>query len=100
MMDGDDAPRVRREVRLPPDDPCGMGALATAMEPTLLEAAGPGVTCVSVSLEFAKSPEPGALLQVEAWVERSTRTLVFAAAEARADGHAVGSASAIFSREG
>ncbi len=97
-MDGEGAPRVRREVRLSADDPCGIGVLATAMEPALLEAAGPDVSCVSISLEFAKTPDPGAVLYVEAWVERITRTLVFAAAEARADGQATGAASAIFSR--
>ena len=99
-MEGDDAPRVRREVLLSSDDLCGLGALATAIEPALLEAAGPGVSCVSISLEFAKAPAHGATLHVEAWIERTTRTLIFAAAEARADGHAAGTASAIFSRPG
>ena len=97
-MDGEGAPHVFREARLPADDPCGIGALATALEPALLEAAGPNVSCVSISLEFARTPERGALVHVEAWVERATRTLVFVAAEAKADGQATGTASAIFSR--
>ena len=97
-MKGEGALRIRREVRVPEGEPCGMGVLVTAMEPALLEAAGPGATCVSVSLEFAKPPQMGTVLTVEAWVERATRTLVFAAAEARSDGHASGVASAIFSR--
>lgn len=99
-MDGEGGSRVRREARLAAGDPCGLGALATAMEPALLEAAGPGASCVSISLEFARTPGPGALLHVEAWVERATRTLVFVAGEARAEGHAAGTASALFSREG
>ena len=99
-MDGEGAPRVYREARLSTDDPCGIGALAMAVEPALLEAAGPDVSCVSISLEFARTPERGALLHVEAWVERATRTLVFVAAEAKADGQSTGSASAIFSRTG
>ena len=99
-MDDEGAVRVRREVRIPAGEPCGMGVLAAALEPALLEAVGPGASCVSVSLEFATSAEPGTLLTVEAWVERATRTLVFAAAEARNDGQATGSASAVFSREG
>ena len=97
-MEGEAASRVRREVRLPAGEACGLGALATAMEPALLAAAGPKTTCVSVSLEFARTPQAGAVVQVEAWVERATRTLVFAAAEAHADGERAGSASAIFSR--
>lgn len=93
------APRVRREVVMPADGPCGLGAIATAFEPVLLEAAGPGASCVSVSLELAQTPPAGARLTVEAWVERATRTLVFAAAEAHADGVRAASTSAIFSRE-
>ena len=97
-MAGEAPVRIRREVQLASAQACGIGALATAMEPALLEVAGPGATCVSVSLEFAKTPEPGTVLMVEAWIERATRTLVFVAAEARADGHATGAASAIFNR--
>ena len=99
-MDGEGSLRIHREVKVPGHELCGMAVLAAAMEPALLEAAGPDATCVSVSLEFAKSPHAGAVMKVEAWVERSTRTLVFAAAEAHTDGHATGTASAIFSREG
>ena len=99
-MDGEGAPPIRREVRLRDGTGCGMGALAAALEPALVEAAGPGASCVSVSLEFSDPPGEESLLQVEAWVERATRTLVFAAARAHADGKAVASASAIFSRAG
>ena len=98
-MDGEGAPPVRREVRLADGAGCGMGALAAALEPVLIEAAGPGASCVSVSLEFADPPHAVSLLQVEGWIERATRTLVFAAARAHADGKAVASASAIFSRD-
>ncbi len=97
-MEGEGAPRVRRTAALPEGASWGPAALAAALEPALLEAAGPGATCVSVSLEFAARPAPGAVAQVEAWVERATRTLVFAAAQARVDGAPVGAASAIFSR--
>ena len=97
-MEDEGFPRVRREVRMTEGELCGMGVLAAAMEPALLEVAGPGASCVSVSLEFASTPEPGTVLKIEAWVERATRTLVFAAAEARSDGHATGTASAIFKR--
>ncbi len=97
-MDGEGAPSVRREVRLADGAGCGMGALATALEPILVEAAGPGVSCVSVSLELAEPPHDQRVLQVEAWVERATRTLVFAAARVQVDGKSVAAASAIFSR--
>ena len=94
---GGAASRVRREARLP-DGACGPAALLTALEPALLAAAGPDVACVSLSLEIAEAPGPGASLQVEAWVERATRTLVFAQAEASAGGRLAGAASAVFSR--
>ncbi len=93
-----EAPRVRREFMMSADGACGLGAIATAFEPVLLEAAGPGASCVSVSLELARTPAAGATLAVEAWVERATRTLVFAAAEAHVDGERAASGSAIFSR--
>lgn len=97
-MHSEGAPRIRREARLPEGgSPSGIGAAAAALEPALLEAAGPGAACVSVSLEFG-APARGGSLAVEAWVERATRTLVFAAAEARADGAVVAAASAVFRR--
>ena len=98
-MDDAGAPaRVRRQARLTAHEGCGVAALAAVLEPALVAAAGPGATCVSVSLEFAKAPGGDAVLDVEAWVERATRTLVFVAAEARAGDTPAGSASAIFSR--
>ena len=98
-MDGEGAAPLLREVRLADGSGCGMGALAAALEPVLIEVAGPGATCASVSLDFADPPHANWLLKFEAWVERATRTLVFAAARAHADGKAVATASAIFSRD-
>ena len=92
------APHVRREVALPEGEPAGLGVLATALEPALREVAGEDAACVSLALEFARAPEPGARLQVSAWVERATRTLVFAAAEGSVDGERAVAASAVFSR--
>ena len=97
-MDAEGAPpRIRREARLSAEAVFGPAALAAILEPALVEAAGAGAVCVSVSLEFAGRPAPGSALQIDAWVERATRTLVFAAAEARAEGELAGAASAVFS---
>ena len=99
-MDAAAPPRVAREARLPGGS-CGIGAIATALEPALEAAAGHGASCVSVSLELAASPAVDSPATVEAWVERATRTLAFVAAEVTThDGVRVASASAVFSRPG
>lgn len=74
-------------------------ALTAALEPALTEVArahGRAAVLVSLSVDFAQ-PSEGETLQVEAWVTRAARTLVFASAEARrSDGALVGSASGVF----
>lgn len=97
-MEGEGAPRIRREARLAAGAGCGLGALGAVLEPALKEAAGSEAACVSVSLEFATPPPEAAAVVVEAWVERATRTLMFVAAEVRVDSHPAVTASAIFSR--
>lgn len=78
--------------------------LLALLEPALTEAGRAGgreLSALSMTMDFAPSPGQ-ADLEVKAWVERATRTLVFASAEARvADGGALAAAvSAVFRIEG
>jgi acyl-coenzyme A thioesterase PaaI-like protein len=50
---------------------------AALLEPLMDQAAGPGATSVSLSLDFGVPAKAGDEVVTEAWVERATRTLVF-----------------------
>ena len=69
---------------------------AALLEDALREIAGPGAEPTSLIVDYGPAAVP---CGAKAWVERATRTLVFAQAEARsADGALVAAASAVFRR--
>jgi acyl-coenzyme A thioesterase PaaI-like protein len=69
---------------------------AALLEDALRQIAGPDAKPTSMTLDYGAAPGPGV---ARAWIERSTRSLVFAQAEARTeDGNLVAAASAVFRR--
>lgn len=87
---------LRREAALP----AGPAAAAVLLEPLLAEAAG-GAARVSLTLDYGVEAAPGDPATVEAWVDRATRTLVFAHGRLirTSDQVLIASGSAVFSRE-
>ena len=79
---------------------------AALLEDALREIAGPDAKPTSMTVDYGLAAESVAAqslvaqsLVAKAWIERSTRSLVFAQAEARtADGAMVAAASAVFRR--
>jgi hypothetical protein len=72
-------------------------SIATLLEDALREIAGPGARPASMTLDYGSA---GGDLTCRAWIERATRSLVFAQAEARnAAGELAGAASAVFRRD-
>lgn len=81
-------------IRLP-DHP---GALAGVLEAAVMAAAADGrpMALASLVIDFAADQPPGAALTLEGFVDRATRTLVFARAVARDQaGVVAASASAV-----
>ena len=73
-------------------------SLSAQLESVLRKAAGDGTALASI--DYAGEAESQALSS-KAWVERATRSLVFAQGELRrADGALAASASAVFRRSG
>lgn len=81
--------------------------LTVQLEQALRQAAGADAAPVSVTIDYAGqdgagqdgASHGGAGLSARGWVERATRSLVFAQAEARAaDGTLAGAASGVFRR--
>lgn len=73
-----------------------MSSTVALLEDALREVAGPGAAPASLTIDYVAAAEAVA---AKAWVERSTRSLVFAQAEARTgDGNLVAAASAVFRR--
>ena len=69
---------------------------AALLEDALRQIAGPDAEPTSMTLDYGAAAGPGV---AKAWIERSTRSLVFAQAEARTeDGNQVAAASAVFRR--
>jgi acyl-coenzyme A thioesterase PaaI-like protein len=69
---------------------------AALLEDALRQIAGPDAEPTSMTLDYGAAVGPGV---AKAWIERSTRSLVFAQAEARTeDGNLVAAASAVFRR--
>jgi acyl-coenzyme A thioesterase PaaI-like protein len=74
--------------------------LSAQMEVALREIAGEGAALTSLTIDFASGLEEAAL-RPKAWVERATRSLVFAQGELRRrNGSLAASASAVFRRAG
>lgn len=76
--------------------------LTVQLEEALRQAAGADAAPVSVTIDYAGQDGAGlggAGLSARGWIERATRSLVFAQAEARAaDGTLAGAASGVFRR--
>lgn len=81
-----------------PDGP-RFAAFVGLLEPLLMAAAvaeGGVAQALSVALDLPTDAAPGTPLTLDAWVERATRTLVFANAQAKSeDGTVLATASAI-----
>lgn len=54
------------------------GQGAALIEPLLRRLAGAGCALVSLALDYGAAAKPGEQVVAEAWVDRLTRTLVFA----------------------
>jgi acyl-coenzyme A thioesterase PaaI-like protein len=73
-------------------------SLSAQLEAALRDVAGDGSALTSMTIDFASGAGEGALAQ-KAWVERATRSLVFAQGELRRpNGSLAASASAVFRR--
>jgi len=79
-----------------PDQPAACAAL---LEPALARASGEDVAAVSLTLDYGAPVAAGEEVTVEAWIDRATRTLVFAHGRVvKADGALAASGSAVFRR--
>ncbi len=75
-------------------------SLSAQLESVLRKAAGEGTALASMTVDYAGG-DAAEGLEPKAWVERATRSLVFAQGELRrADGALAASASAVFRRSG
>ena len=75
-------------------------SLSAQLESVLRKAAGEGASLTSMTVDYGPATSADDL-QPKAWVERATRSLVFAQGELRrADGALAASASAVFRRAG
>ncbi|HEX5377623.1 MAG TPA: hotdog fold domain-containing protein [Phenylobacterium sp.] len=80
--------------------PDGPAAAALLLQPLLTEAVGAGARPVSLTLDYGAPLQAGEPVSVEAWVDRATRTLVFAHARATlGSGALAASGSAVFRRD-
>jgi acyl-coenzyme A thioesterase PaaI-like protein len=75
-------------------------SVAAQLEAVLRKAAGDDAALASMTVDYAGEVGEGAL-EPKAWIERATRSLVFAQGELRRpDGALTASASAVFRRSG
>lgn len=80
--------------------PGGPAAAACLLEPLLAGAAGVGAEPVSLTLDYGRAIAAGDPVVAEAWIDRATRTLVFAHARLITEnGDLVASGSAVFRRQ-
>lgn len=88
---------VLRRPGVAPDD---AAAAARLLQPLLAEAAGAGAEPVSLTLDYGVPLAAGEPVALEAWIDRATRTLVFAHARVvTAKGALAASGSAVFRRQ-
>lgn len=86
-------------VRTASQAPEGPGAVAALIDIALATASGEALEPVSLTLDYGAPLQPGEAVTLEAAVERTTRTLVFAHGRViRADGALAASGSAVFRR--
>lgn len=75
-------------------------SLSAQLETALRDIAGEGAALTSLTIDFAAGLEEAAL-EPKVWIERATRSLVFAQGELRRpNGSLAASASAVFRRAG
>jgi acyl-coenzyme A thioesterase PaaI-like protein len=87
---------LRRDAAMPE----GPAAVAMVLQPLLAQAVGAGAEPVSLTMDYGAPVAAGEPVKVEAWVDRATRTLVFAHARIVAgSGAMAASGSAVFRRE-
>lgn len=86
-------------VRTAGQAPAGPGAAAALLEVALVAASGEDLAPVSLTLDYAAALTAGEAVILEAAIERTTRTLVFAHGRVlRADGALAATGSAVFRR--
>jgi hypothetical protein len=76
-------------------------SVAALLEEALRQIAGAGAAPTSMTIDYGSAAAPSltASLEAKAWIERSTRSLLFLQAEARdEDGSPIAIASAVFRR--
>lgn len=79
--------------------PSGEAAGAVLLQPMLAKAAGVGSLPVSLTLDFGAALIESQAVSVEAWVDRATRSLIFAHGRVLGvSGDLIASGSAIFRR--
>jgi acyl-coenzyme A thioesterase PaaI-like protein len=79
--------------------PAGPAAAAVLLQPLLARAAGADAETVSLNLDYGPALVAGATVRAEAWIERATRTIVFAQGRIMtADGGLAVQAAAVFRR--
>lgn len=79
--------------------PDGPAPLSVLMDPLMAEAAGAGAEPVSISIDYGPAAQAGTPVSLEAWVDRATRTIVFARGRVlTADGGVAAQISAVFRR--
>jgi len=92
-----EAPNILRREAVAPE---GAAAVAMLLQPVLAEAVGAGAQSVSLTLDYGAPLNAGQAVSVEAWIDRATRTLVFAHARILdRTGALAASGSAVFRRE-
>ena len=91
-----EAPAPQRREATVPDGPA---AVALLLQPLLAEVVGADGRSVSLTLDYGAPIAAGEAVTLEAWVDRATRTLVFAHAQLlTASGEVAASGSAVFRR--
>lgn len=79
--------------------PFGDAAGAVLLQPLLAQVAGDGSFPVSLALDFSAALIEGQSVSVEAWIDRATRSLIFAHGRVLSvSGELIVSGSAIFRR--
>lgn len=86
---------IRRQTVLPE----GPAAAARLLEPALEEAAGAEAEPVSLTIDYAAAVRPGQGVNIEAGLDRATRTLAFVYARLLTEkGDVIATGSAVFRR--
>ena len=92
-----EAPTILRRDATVPE---GAAAVAMLLQPVLADAVGADAQAVSLTLDYGAPLRAGDAVSVEAWIDRATRTLVFAHARILdRSGALAASGSAVFRRE-